>query len=41
MFGFDSSGGRAEGTLRSAKSEESLTSLHAVDGKTKASVVLF
>nr|XP_045374697.1 rho GTPase-activating protein 32 [Camelus bactrianus] len=25
-------GGRAEGTLRSAKSEESLTSLHAVDG---------
>ncbi|ELW64534.1 Rho GTPase-activating protein 32, partial [Tupaia chinensis] len=29
------SGGRAEGTLRSAKSEESLTSLHAVDGDSK------
>ncbi|XP_072585464.1 rho GTPase-activating protein 32 isoform X8 [Vulpes vulpes] len=28
-------GGRAEGTLRSAKSEESLTSLHAVDGDSK------
>ncbi|XP_039769514.1 rho GTPase-activating protein 32 isoform X5 [Ornithorhynchus anatinus] len=28
-------GGRAEGTLRSAKSEESLTSLHAVDGESK------
>ncbi|XP_045441401.1 rho GTPase-activating protein 32 isoform X3 [Pipistrellus kuhlii] len=28
-------GGRAEGTLRSAKSEESLTSLHAVDGDPK------
>lgn len=31
---FGSSGGRGDsGTLRSAKSEESLTSLHAVDGK--------
>ncbi|XP_053783501.1 rho GTPase-activating protein 32 isoform X5 [Desmodus rotundus] len=28
-------GGRAEGTLRSAKSEESLTSLHAGDGDSK------
>ncbi|KAM7050919.1 rho GTPase-activating protein 32 isoform 1-T1 [Molossus nigricans] len=28
-------GGRAEGTLRSAKSEESLTSLHAADGDAK------
>ncbi|XP_056650575.1 rho GTPase-activating protein 32 isoform X2 [Monodelphis domestica] len=28
-------GSRAEGTLRSAKSEESLTSLHAVDGDSK------
>uniref|UniRef100_A0A9L0RUE8 Rho GTPase-activating protein 32 n=1 Tax=Equus caballus TaxID=9796 RepID=A0A9L0RUE8_HORSE len=28
-------GGRAEGTLRSAKSEESLSSLHAVDGDSK------
>ncbi|XP_058520095.1 rho GTPase-activating protein 32 isoform X1 [Ochotona princeps] len=28
-------GGRAEGALRSAKSEESLTSLHAVDGDSK------
>ncbi|XP_073922453.1 rho GTPase-activating protein 32 isoform X5 [Castor canadensis] len=28
-------GGRAEGTLRSAKSEESLTSLHAIDGDSK------
>ncbi|XP_037697872.1 rho GTPase-activating protein 32 isoform X1 [Choloepus didactylus] len=28
-------GGRAEGTLRSAKSEESLTSLHVVDGDSK------
>ncbi|XP_056650576.1 rho GTPase-activating protein 32 isoform X3 [Monodelphis domestica] len=32
---FGSSGSRAEGTLRSAKSEESLTSLHAVDGDSK------
>lgn len=36
LFGFHYLGGRAEGTLRSAKSEESLTSLHAVDGKTEA-----
>ncbi|EHB01983.1 Rho/Cdc42/Rac GTPase-activating protein RICS [Heterocephalus glaber] len=28
-------GGRAEGTLRSAKSEASLTSLHAIDGDSK------
>lgn len=34
-------GGRGDsGTLRSAKSEESLTSLHAVDGKTKPAPAL-
>lgn len=34
---FFPSGGRGDsGTLRSAKSEESLTSLHAVDGKAKS-----